>query len=110
MQGTIKLLCQIGQDRAIAEQHVKIVSKQMEKIQALQKVCQSITWVSCGFHMGIVWVSHGYHVAITCNVRGFVSYDRAIAEQHVKIVSKQMEMISCGFHMGIMWASCGYHM
>ena len=41
MQGTIKLLCQIGQDRAIAEQHVKIVSKQMEKIQALQKVCQS---------------------------------------------------------------------
>ena len=41
LQGTIKLLCQIGQDRAIAEQHVKIVSKQMEKIKSLQKVRQN---------------------------------------------------------------------
>ncbi|XP_033641711.1 dynein beta chain, flagellar outer arm-like [Asterias rubens] len=36
-EGTVKLLSQIGQDKAIAEQQIKIVHKQMEKIQKLKK-------------------------------------------------------------------------
>lgn len=37
-QGTIKLLSQIGQDTAIAEQQVKIVQKQLDHIQKLRDV------------------------------------------------------------------------
>ncbi|XP_022099208.1 dynein beta chain, ciliary-like [Acanthaster planci] len=42
-EGTVKLLSQIGQDKAIAEQQIKIVHKQMEKIQKLKKALPQYT-------------------------------------------------------------------
>ena len=38
VQGTCKMLSQIGQDKAITEQQVRIVKAQMEKIHKLKKV------------------------------------------------------------------------
>lgn len=38
MQGTTKILAQIGQDTAITEQQVKIVKQQLEKIKKLKKL------------------------------------------------------------------------
>ena len=38
LQGTIKILSQIGQDRAMAEQQMKIVNAQAEKTARLKKV------------------------------------------------------------------------
>lgn len=39
LQGTIKILSQIGQDTAITEQQISVVKNQLEKIEHLKKVC-----------------------------------------------------------------------
>ena len=38
VQGTIKILSQIGQDTAITEQQIRVVKNQLEKIDRLKKV------------------------------------------------------------------------
>jgi len=43
LQGTIKILSQIGQDTAITEQQIKVVKAQMDKISKLKKVCLGLS-------------------------------------------------------------------
>ena len=38
LQGTIRILSQIGQDTAITEQQIKVVKAQLDKISKLKKV------------------------------------------------------------------------
>ena len=51
VQGTIKILSQIGQDTAITEQQIRVVKNQLEKIDRLKKVGHGAQPKSCRFHL-----------------------------------------------------------